>query len=176
MGWTNYQNTRPGSKGLSAITFPSSDQLSQSPDRKTLILFLHPRCPCSRASVRELDRLLASESRCVSATVVFTCPPGSTPDFHLGPLWESVVRIPHIQVVVDSEGSLARSHGAATSGHAFLYDATGILAFEGGITSSRGHEGDNAFASQLKSCLREPTSSSSLISTPVFGCPLFAEG
>lgn len=175
MSWANYQDTRPGLKGLSATTFPSSDQLSRMSDRSTLILFLHPRCPCSRASVRELDRILASESQRVFTTVVFTCPPGSTADFHLGTLWESVERIPHIQVVVDHEGSLARSHGAATSGHAFLYDSNGVLAFEGGITSARGHEGDNTFAAQLKSCLQEPPSSS-LISTPVFGCPLFVEG
>ena len=49
-----------------------------------------------------------------------------------------------MRVVNDVEGVEARRFGAQTSGTTSLYSPDGRLLFSGGITSSRGHEGDNA--------------------------------
>jgi hypothetical protein len=57
-----------------------------------------------------------------------------------------------------------------TSGHVAVYDRSGTLQFEGGITAGRGHEGpsDGADAALAALTGRRP-----LISTaPVYGCPL----
>jgi hypothetical protein len=60
--------------------------------------------------------------------------------------------------------------GAATSGEALLYGPDGRLEFAGGITSSRGHEGDNPGADRIVSLVT--TGSAELATAPVFGCPL----
>src|SRR3954463_15141423 len=39
--------------------WPAASKLGSTPTRPTLVLFLHPRCPCSRASLTELEALFA---------------------------------------------------------------------------------------------------------------------
>ena len=60
---------------------------------------------------------------------------------------------------------------AETSGQTALYDATGNLLFSGGITSARGHEGDNDGRAAVVSLLTSDGAEER--ETPVFGCPLF---
>src|SRR5256885_6995371 len=43
-----------------APKWPAGSKLGSVPNRPTLVLFLHPRCPCSRASLAELEQLFAS--------------------------------------------------------------------------------------------------------------------
>src|SRR5262245_17490046 len=42
--------------------------------RDQLLLFVHPRCPCSMATVRELGRLMARSNSALEATVYFFRP------------------------------------------------------------------------------------------------------
>jgi len=59
-----------------------------------------------------------------------------------------------------------------TSGDLVLYDADGRLLFHGGITSARGHSGDNLGRSAIQALLwKEPAQTAS---TSSFGCPLFS--
>jgi hypothetical protein len=73
----------------------------------------------------------------------------------------------------DPEGKLAVSLGSLTSGGVLLYDATGKLRYQGGITAARGHEGDNAGARAVLEILLGDGQDQ--ISLPVFGCPLQSE-
>src|SRR5436190_6315 len=88
------------------------------------------------------------------------------------PLTRPKVAIPGVTVRADVDGEAARRFGAATSGQALLYTADGRLLFSGGITESRGHEGDNAGRSAIAALVlgAEPTK---LATSPVYGCPLF---
>ncbi len=52
-----------------------------------------------------------------------------------------------------------------------IYDAAGQLAFEGGITSFRGHSGDNDGRDAIVALLRGQRPQRR--ATPVFGCALF---
>jgi hypothetical protein len=74
--------------------------------------------------------------------------------------------------VVFDDGSLARQLGAETSGYVALYDANGRLLFSGGITRSRGHEGESAGRRTICALLAGEVVADP--KTPVFGCPLFA--
>jgi hypothetical protein len=56
--------------------FPRNCALQLVSDKPTLVLFAHPHCPCTRASLHELDGLLAQTQNRVSAIVVFTIPDG----------------------------------------------------------------------------------------------------
>jgi hypothetical protein len=73
--------------------------------------------------------------------------------------------------MADEDGSEARRFEIETSGHTLLFDGAGRLMFSGGITSARGHSGENAGRSALGTLLRGGTPV--LDKTLVFGCALF---
>ena len=135
------------------------------------MMFVHPRCPCSRASVGELARLLVQDRGLGSVHVLFINPPGMSPDWARTVLWEQAALIPGVTVQLDQNGVEAKRFGVETSGQTLLYDASGQLLFEGGITISRGHSGDSPGRSAVLALLSE--GNAELSQTPVFGCPLF---
>lgn len=85
-------------------------------------------------------------------------------------LWHAAAAIPGVQVNVDHEGEEARLFQAVTSGQTLLYDSEGGLVFQGGITLSRGHAGDNPGRDAIESLLKQKIPSAT--SPPVFGCAL----
>lgn len=153
--------------------WPQDAQLERPSDKPLLLMFVHPACPCSRASMEELSRLVARANRKVAVSVLFLRPDGFEAGWERSDLWESASRIPGVRVLVDPAGIAARRFGAATSGYTLLYDRNGRLVFRGGITASRGHEGDNVGKHAILSWLHDTEIESA--ETPVFGCPLFDE-
>jgi len=133
-----------------------------------LLMFAHPRCPCTQASVSELARLMARCMHDVETTVYFYCPVDAQDDWVAGHLWTSAAAIPGVRVQIDRNGELAKQYGSKTSGAVVLYDETGRLLFHGGITQGRGHEGDNLGKLTVLSIVKgEPTH---VEHCPVFGC------
>jgi hypothetical protein len=138
--------------------------------RPRLLVFLHPRCPCSAATLGALQELLAERPGAADAEVYFVRPEEAAAGFEDTQLWKAANRIPAVQSQVDAGGRIAQRHGAETSGHILLYGARGELLFSGGITPGRGaagaSEGRRALAAALAGSARGPTTA------PVFGCPL----
>jgi hypothetical protein len=139
----------------------------------TLIMFAHPQCPCSRASIEELNRLLARSHGNVAAQVWFFKPAGFPADWTRSDLWRSAAAIPGVTVHDDPDGAQARLFGAETSGYVLLYDPRGQLRFKGGITGSRGHAGDNDGEDAIVSLLAGQQVN--LKQTPVYGCSLLGK-
>ncbi len=107
----------------------------------------------------------------VSAHVVILKAAGTATNWERTDLWRTASSIPGVTVQVDNAGLEARRFHAETSGQTLLYDRSGVLRFQGGITLSRGHAGDNPGRSALQDLLLEGHSNQ--IKTPVFGCSLF---
>jgi hypothetical protein len=137
-------------------------------------MFAHPRCPCTRASLGELEKIMARCQGAVDARVVFLQPAGQSEDWCQTDLWRSAAGIPGVRVVPDVGGALARRFHAATSGQTLVYNDRGELLFSGGITLARGHAGDNPGASAIEACLAGQTPECR--EAPVFGCPIAARG
>ena len=167
-----YENT-PGRSASSSSSWPADSQIQRTPGLPTLVTLVHPHCPCSRASVGELARLMASAKGLVSANVIFVKPRDFPEDWEKTDLWDSAAMIPGVRLSVDEEGIEARRFGSQTSGQVMLYSADGILLFSGGITASRGHSGDNDGRTAIMSFLTKGSAEQQ--GTPVFGCPLFGE-
>ena len=89
-------------------------------------------------------------------------------------LWDRAAALPNVTVLRDDDGVEAQRFGVETSGQTLLYNARGEVIFSGGITGSRGHEGDNASAAALVTLLKHGAHEATR--TSVFGCPLFAGG
>jgi hypothetical protein len=168
-GWLSMYSNQAGA---SATTAPASiapaAATSQRPFR--LLMFAHPHCPCTAASVQELARLMSVVAPDVDATVYFYRPAREADDWAVGRLWLAAAAIPGVQVRVDPDGTEAAQFGSTTSGDVLLYDAFGGLRFQGGITPSRGHEGDNLGKSTVTSIVRGELTH--VGQSPVFGCAI----
>jgi hypothetical protein len=168
----NYEST-PGRSGATPTEWPAESQLQRTPAMPTLVMMIHPHCPCSRASIGELSLLMTESQGRVNAEVVFVKPKDFPDEWEKTDLWNSAAMIPGVKVTVDNEGLEAHRFGSQTSGQVMLYGADGQLLFSGGITSARGHSGDNDGRNAIVSLLTK--NSSEIRETPVFGCPIFGE-
>lgn len=160
----------PGDPGDPPATWPSDSIVSRHSERPTLLMLAHPRCPCTRASIRELDRLMAQCKDRLSAHVLFYKPAGATADWAKTDLWDHASAIPGVEVLCDDGGQEARRFGSFTSGQVVVYDCAGALLFHGGITAGRGHSGDNFGRAAIVDLV-----SGAMVDraeTPVYGCPL----
>jgi len=161
----------PGESATFSSQWPADSTIERKPNQPTLVMFIHPQCPCSRASVGELATLMAHSPQKLDAHVLFLAPKGFADDWVKSDLWRSASAIPGVATTVDPDGREASRFHATTSGNVALYGSTGNLLFSGGITASRGHFGDSngldsAIAS-LSGTTAKPCNSA------VFGCPLF---
>ena len=164
-----YENS-PGKVGQVFSSWPADSTLQLANDRPTLVMAAHPQCPCTRASVAELAQLMAHVQGKVQAYVLFYSPRDSVADWQNTDLRRATAQIPGITVLSDVDGVEAQRLGAETSGHTFLFDPSGRLIFNGGITASRGHSGDNMGESAIVSLINDHASKRS--QSFVFGCSL----
>ena len=168
-----YDNT-PGALANAPQRWPAASHLALGGGRHTLVVFAHPQCPCTRASLGELAELLARSPKKPTTYVVFLKPTGFADGWEKTGLWHAAEKLPGTTVVRDDAGAEARAFGVATSGQALLYDAAGKLRFNGGMTGSRGHAGDNAGRAALVALIGDTPANRA--SANVFGCSLFAPG
>ncbi len=164
-----YSST-PGVSGLAPRAWPAGSQIPFDAQRPTLIMFAHPQCPCTRASLGELEVLLAQFPGRLNTCVAFVKPAGTAADWEKSDLWRRASAISGVRVITDNAGIEAHRFQSETSGQTLLYDRGGKLLFQGGITLGRGHAGDNPGRSALQDLLRQ--GHATLAETPVFGCSL----
>jgi hypothetical protein len=72
----SYTST-PGDPGAPPTSWPSDSLVTCHSERPTLLMLAHPRSPCTRASIRELARLMAQCKDDLSAYVLFYKPEGA---------------------------------------------------------------------------------------------------
>ena len=169
--WMLSLQAEAGTQEEAPITWPHESRLNRAPDCYTLVMFLHPHCVCSEASLEELGWILSRTGEQVQATVVFVVPRGAPPGWEVTPLLKLAEGIPRVKIVVDHEAKEARLFGAITSGHIVMYDSTYRLVFQGGITAGRGHRGDNPARRELLEQIRQRRTAQPVY--PVYGCPLY---
>jgi hypothetical protein len=167
-----YQST-PGEPGEPPSRWPVESTLPRSTDGPTVLQFVHPRCPCSRASLAELEGVIERLPEAPALLVVFMRPPGAAEGWERASTWNRASRIRGATVVTDVDGKESELFGAMTSGQTFAYGADGGLLWSGGLTASRGEVGRSAgtedIARVLESQMPEGRAS------PVFGCAIHGD-
>ncbi len=161
----------PGKAGSPPVKWPDTSAVSHDTAHPTLVIFIHPHCPCSRATLGELELLMAQCQGRVTAHVWFLKPAEMAEAWAKTDLWYKAESIPGVIAHLDKDGAEARCFSAATSGQTLLYDRDGSLMFQGGITLSRGHAGDNPGPTALTAMLTHQLAGPAR--TPVFGCGLW---
>ena len=170
-------STTPGRPGTPPPDWPASAPIERDAGRASLVMFLHPQCECSQATVGELAILMAHATGKVDADLFFYWPSSETSAWAKTDLWRKASAIPGVRVHDDREAAVAQTFGAYTSGQTLLYDPRGHLLFKGGITAFRGHSGDNAGRSAILALLQggTPPPNTLPVLTPVLGCSLRGE-
>jgi len=158
----------PGAAAQAPQSWPATSGIPRSERSAQLVMFVHPKCSCTRASLEELAQVLKQLPAPVAAWIVIE---GDTADSSGNDaLTAAMARLPHVGALYDSRGAEGRRFGALTSGHAVLYDATGTLRFSGGITGARGHVGDNWGLRSLVAAGAHSGRDATIHA--VYGCPL----
>jgi hypothetical protein len=160
----------PGDAPRAPTTWPAGSALVRDATRATLVMFVHPHCACSHASVVELSRTLRRVGDRASAIVVFVRPEDVPRGWEHTELRAFAAAIPGVTSVDDDGAIEAARFSALTSGTTLLYDAAGRLAFQGGLTSMRGHEGNSFGQERVVDLLTSGAADRD--DSPVFGCAL----
>ncbi|MGQ0644886.1 MAG: RedB protein [Elusimicrobiota bacterium] len=162
---------KPGGLGAARSGWPEGTTLEKRAGKPALLFFMHPRCGCTEASVRQLAKVTASRD----AEVLVSCyVPADAADrgaWAEGPTLRALRQIPKARIRFDPDGAEARRFGAETSGTVLVYDPAGNEIFRGGITDRRGGEADNPGIRRLASVLTAGRRAAGA-STPVYGCPV----
>lgn len=145
-----------------------------SSEMHTLVLVVHPKCPCSRSTVFELERLMFQCRDRLRCIVYVFAPDGEEAGWGGDDPFGIAARIPQVEIMHDPGGRLARRLGGFTSGSVVLYNESGAPVFWGGITAGRGHAGDNLGSDSIRAIVNgfEPPR----MTTPVYGCDLVTPG
>ena len=160
--------TAPGRLADPPASWPAAAGVERNHPNYTVVMLAHPWCPCTRASLRELGRLMAQIDGHAEAIVLFADPEGT--DWNGTGLWSLAEGIPGARVLADRDGALADTFGAYTSGQVVVYDRDDALVFNGGITRARGHDGDNQGRMAIAEIVLD--GSAATATADVFGCEL----
>lgn len=165
---TDY-SMRPGKPANVSPNLPAGIFIESGKNLPKLVLFIHPRCPCSRATLNELARIVANEQNRLEIKVFFYKPDNGSSEWIKTDLWETAENIPGVEVEIMNEAEIEK-FGVVTSGQAILYSADSETVFSGGITIGRGHEGKSDGRTAIENYLE--TGDIYVSETPVFGCLL----
>jgi len=150
--------------------WPTVTDLKLASDRPTLVMFVHPRCGCSRASLSELAEVLKTCRDRLNVQVAFLMPQSASAEWSKSDLCVTAKNMTGVNIHLDVDGHEHERFKATTSGEVFLFQPDGTLVMHGGITASRGHIGENRGRNSIEQFVlqgRCPTNS-----TQVFGCGL----
>jgi hypothetical protein len=153
----------------SACDWPADSRIARDTERPTLLLFVHPHCPCTRASIAELVAILQETSESAKVVVAVWTPESCDSSWRDTEICQTLAAMNGVDVLFDAGGAESKRFGATTSGHACLYASSGRLLFHGGITGARGHVGPNAGHDAVRASIAgKPAKDCS----PVYGCKI----
>lgn len=172
---TDYQ-TRPGAGGEPQLRedLPSDGVFAdRDPDSVAVLVFYHPKCPCTRAAMRDLARLTPKLRREVSIYGLAYRPTSESNEWIETDSTRILRDINGARIVSDPDALICRKFGVIVSGHMLVYSERGKLLFSGGITPSRGHEGSCLASDQMLRAIEEGAKPER--EWPVFGCAIYTQ-
>ncbi len=183
----NVYSMAPGSAGAPPVRWPGGTEIPLDRRCPTLLIFLHPQCPCSDASLDELAAVIDRTGGRVSAWALVYRPRISNDDWFPREFREAMAAIPGLSIAEDHDGVEAALFGIETSGHVLLFGPGGDLRFSGGITDGRGHRGESLGRrvliarildnrSPARPSIPEARGATMPVDAPVFGCSLLTPG
>lgn len=162
-----YQATETG-RGVPR--WPQGTLLGETASRFRIVVFVHPFCPCTAATVRELDESLTRIPDDVTIDAIAVTAGFSPEELLRSRTLEALRRMPRVRLHSDPEGHERALFGAVVSGETFGFDPHGRRVFHGGVTPGRGHQGDADGQRELEDLAAGRRQAPA--EAPVFGCRL----
>ncbi|HEY9774193.1 MAG TPA: hypothetical protein V6C81_10340 [Planktothrix sp.] len=160
---------KASTSGSTSTLWPSTCQINRAKDRWTLVMAVHRQCPCTRASINELNKIMTKCAGRLQAALLIYRPSGEQ-FVAFGDSTSDAIGMTNVERVDDANAAKADLFNATTSGECFLYNPEGLLCFHGGITGSRGHEGDNGGEDSVVALVNGEISG--FQKSPYFGCSI----
>jgi hypothetical protein len=168
-------DSAPGRELATPFDWPVTSGVPRAAERANLLVFVHPFCGCTTATITELSRLAATRQGAVPPVTTFLVyRPSQDSTWKWRDFQAARRSFPSATFRWDDGGTEARRFHATTSGTVLYYGSGGTLQFHGGVTGSRGHEGDNYGLSALEKAMDTKIGGSLPSSSRVFGCALGA--
>ncbi|MCZ6683021.1 MAG: hypothetical protein O7B26_07545, partial [Planctomycetota bacterium] len=104
-GYLAWYSNAPGPAGTPPKHWPAGSLVQQNREQPTLLMFIHPGCPCTQASLEQLARILAQCQGLADVYAVFVRPPGVPRGWERADNWRTAAAIPEVHMVVDEEGA-----------------------------------------------------------------------
>jgi hypothetical protein len=152
------------------VAWPADTPLPRAQADFQVVLFAHPLCPCTRATLAELHQSLARTKPRSALTFVFVTAGLRDSAVAKSDTLARARSMPEGQVLLDEDGSVARQFGATISGEVMVFNREGQRVYRGGLTAGRGHQGDSAAQTLFEQIIAGGDFSS--VEAPVFGCRL----
>src|SRR5688572_219689 len=114
--WLVRYEYSPGRTVIAPVSWPKESRIERATNQPTLLMFAHPRCPCTRASMAELARLMAQSEGRARVVVSFFRPSGTGQDWSVTELWRNASSLPGVAVEWDEDGVEALRFHSETSG------------------------------------------------------------
>lgn len=165
----NLYATTPGPSGDPPPQWPGKSRITREEGSSTLLMFVHPRCACTLASLEELRRFLPRNTEPLHTVIVAAIPSKSGNGWNDTDLTRLAGRIPGAGLMLDLGLAETRRFGIRTSGELVLYDRDGRLRFVGGVTPARAHQGDSVGLSYLQ---KYNSRTREVGHAPTYGCDL----
>ena len=169
-------DSKPGLQFASPSLWPSDVEFDRPMDVSTLLIFVHPQCPCTFASLAELERVVGQSGSSLETIVILNAPAEKLEEWMQTAVANRAKGISGAKIVVDGDGKLSAKFRVTVSGQCLLYSPNGQLLFQGGLTASRGHEGESLGQSILIHMIAHPEpdalSNQQVREVPVYGCEL----
>jgi hypothetical protein len=170
MGAVWKYGSTPGAPAQPPVVWPAESRLPAPQGTPALVMLVHPRCPCSRASLGKLAELMTRLRGRLRAHVLFLKPAGTAKGWEDADTWRRAHELEGVTPLIDEGGVEAARFGASTSGETLLYAADGRQLFHGGVTAARGHLGDSAGFERIVAWVEAGGAARG--DAPVFGCAL----
>lgn len=170
-GWRH--DATPG-VAAKATDWPAGATFARDERRPTIVMFVHPACPCTKASLSELRTVLLQKPDSAKFVAVIVGADGLEREMSSGPNVALARSIEGSVLIFDQEARETARFGAATSGQTYAFSSDGALLFRGGLTSSRGHLGPSQGLESLENILINGRVTWN--KTPVYGCALWSGG
>jgi len=151
--------------------WPGSHLVHLEHGTKTLLVFIHPGCPCTEATITELRRILDENGNFVRASVLVFRPSAAASNWERTDLYDRLARFPDVRVKLDMDGKEAERFQVFTSGTVLLFDESGRLLYSGGLTKARGMSGENQSTREIAQAIK--ANGDGIFTRSVFGCDLF---
>lgn len=171
-GWcTLFRHTfRPSITAEIAARSLCAQGLAQPSEAFQIVIFAHPFCPCTQATLDKLDESLTRFPAKTSIRVIFVIEGLERSSVEESSSIAFARRLPKVEVQFDDTGEAVLHWGARVSGEVFAFNRSGHCVFHGGLTSGRGHKGDSLGQKELER--RAAGGCDEQYAGPVFGCAL----